>query len=159
MKKHLKNLEKLARELFKKADLIEEITDIKIEHQPKEEIIYINISTEKPSFLIGYRGKNLYALEHLLKSLYFKRHQELPRLVFDICDYKKKNISRLEYLAQKVADQVGRSGRPEVLMPMNAYERRAVHTHIVSKFPNLASESIGEEPNRRVVVKVKNPKS
>lgn len=154
MKKHIKNLEKLTRELFKKADLEEEISEIKIEHEPKEELFYINISTQNPSFLIGYRGKNLYAFEHLLKSLYYVRHKELPKIVFDISDYKKKNVSRLEFLAQKTIGKVLLSRRPEVLLPMNAYERRVVHAHI-TKNSSLVTESIGEEPNRRIVVKVK----
>lgn len=154
MNKAIKNIEKLLKELFSKLDFSDYILKIGVRYEPKDEMLYVNISTKEPQFLIGFRGKTLYALEHLFKTLYFSKHKELPKIAFDISDYKAKNVLRLESIAKKTIDKVIRSRRPEVLLPLNAYERRVIHSYITAN-SNLATESIGEEPNRRIVVKIK----
>ena len=61
------------------------------------------------------------------------------------------------HLAEKLSKTVARTGRSSTLEPMNPYERRIIHS-VVSKMQGVTSKSIGEEPNRRVVISSTNPR-
>ena len=66
-------------------------------------------------------------------------------------NYREKRNVALESLAQKLAAKAMRTGRNQTLEPMNAYERRIIHSSLQEK-ENVTTYSIGEEPNRKVVV-------
>jgi spoIIIJ-associated protein len=103
-------------------------------------------------FLIGKNGQNLRALEHLLKTITLKESEVGVNLVVDVNDYKKSKASYVIELAKQAVMRVRNTQKAEALAPMSAYERRVVHMELAS-YPDIATESIGEEPQRRIVIK------
>lgn len=106
--------------------------------------------------LIGRDGQNLKALEHLVRVLVTKKYSTnngpVPDFILDANSYRQNQNSELVKLAQQTAQKVLATGRAESLPPMNSFERRVVHTEL-AKFQGLATQSIGAEPNRRIVIK------
>ena len=76
------------------------------------------------------------------------------KLNLDISNYKAKKVKNMQYQVKQIAKDVLKSHVEAKLDPMNSYERRIVHT-LISEFDNLCTESVGEEPNRCVVIKYK----
>jgi len=122
---------------------------------PGEEKIYtlcINIKTSEPQILIGERGQTLSEIQHLLKAILKRKIKEPFFIDLDISDYKKKKIEYLKELAKTAADEVSLSKREKWLPPMPAYERRIIHLELAER-TNITTESVGQEPERRVVVR------
>lgn len=107
---------------------------------------------ENARFLIGRNGENLKALEHVLRAMILKNNKEIFGISVDVNDYKKSRASYVIDLAKETATRVRNTQKAEALCPMSAYERRVVHTELAS-CPDLSTESIGDEPQRRVVIK------
>jgi spoIIIJ-associated protein len=102
--------------------------------------------------LIGRRGHTLESLQELVRGVVYQRTGERCEVLVDVEDYRKRRRSRLERAAQDAARRVKKTGKPEALEPMNAYERKIVHD-TVAGIGGLATASDGEEPNRRVVIR------
>jgi len=115
----------------------------------------LNIRTADAQLLIGKQGANLEALQHIVHLMARRdaAFEELP-FALDIDDYKEKRVIYLKELARKAAHQARTSKRSVALAPMPSYERRVVHNYL-SLFSDLISESMGEEPSRRIVIKNK----
>lgn len=116
--------------------------------------VRFDVKTKNAGMLIGNNGANLAALNHLAKKIAKKYiiEDEIPQFFLDVNDYLKQKNESLEDMA-KMNAQKARYFKKEILMPpMNAYERRVVHS-ILTECPDIVTESIGEEPNRRVVIK------
>jgi len=78
------------------------------------------------------------------------------KVTFNINDYKEKNVARLESLAVRMAVQVSKTHKKVTLNPMNAYQRRIIHAKL-QDFKNISTYSIGEEPNRKIVIASQTP--
>ena len=104
-------------------------------------------------FLIGKNGNNLEALEHIIRAV-LNKVENFPKVNFilDINDYRKIKTKHLTEIAKSVADRVSSTAKAEALDPMTSYERRMVHMELAS-YNNIATESVGEEPKRRIVIK------
>ena len=106
--------------------------------------------------LIGERGANLAAFEHMLKKLVKRKYGEEYKFTVDINDYR---LRRLEYMKQDIktaAKEVRMYHRAVPLRPMSSFERRIVHI-LLAEYPDITTESVGSEPNRQVVIKPFNP--
>lgn len=108
------------------------------------------------SVLIGKNGQNLNAFEHLVRLIFFHKNNshEMKDLNFtiDINDYRKSRAKYVLDLAKSTANRVVNTLKAEALAPMSSYERRLVHTELASN-KDIQTESIGEEPRRRIVIK------
>ncbi|MBI2674362.1 MAG: hypothetical protein HYX22_01325 [Candidatus Yanofskybacteria bacterium] len=102
-------------------------------------------------FLIGKSGQNLQALEHILRAMLVKNGKE-GTIILDVNDYKKSRATYLIDVAKQTVARVRNTQKAEALFPMSAYERRIVHMELAA-YPDIATESIGAEPQRRVIVK------
>ena len=102
-------------------------------------------------FIIGKNGQNLKAFEHLVRVV-LSKYNDSHNIVVDINDYKKSRASFVIDVARQAVSRVRNTQKTEVLSPMSAYERRVVHTELAS-YPDVATESIGDEPQRRIVIK------
>ena len=101
--------------------------------------------------LIGRKGERLSALQHLVNLLLSKRVGEWTRILVDVEDYRGRRERQLRDLANRAAERVGETGKMLQLEPMPALERRWIHLAL-REHEGVATQSIGEEPNRRVVV-------
>jgi spoIIIJ-associated protein len=138
---------KIVEEFFKKMTIEGEI-----EISQKDGNLILNLKTENPQILIGEKGQTLFEIQHLLKAILKREIPENFYLDLDINDYKKKKIEYLKELAKSVADEVSLTKKEKILSPMPAYERRIIHLEIASR-KDVTSESIGKEPERRVVIR------
>ncbi len=114
----------------------------------------IEITGESVTFLIGYRGETLYAMQNILSSVASKGLQTRIRVILDIAGYKQKRVKTLEDLAEKVAKTVIKTKKPITLEPMQAYERKIIHAKLQNS-TRVTTKSIGEEPKRRLVISLK----
>jgi spoIIIJ-associated protein len=104
------------------------------------------------SMLIGERGANLAALEHLLRKVTQKKYGDDQRFSLDINDYRMRGLEDLKQDVKAAAKEVRRSKREVRLRPMSSFERRIVHL-LLAEYPDIATESEGQEPARIVVIK------
>jgi spoIIIJ-associated protein len=101
--------------------------------------------------LIGRKGERLSALQHLVNLLLSKKVGEWTRILVDVEDYRGRRERQLRDLATRAAERVIETGKMLQLEPMPALERRWIHLAL-RDHERVATQSIGEEPNRRVVV-------
>ena len=128
--------------------------DANFEIKTKENIPVITIFCENNNILIGKYGRTVNALSLILKQYLFNELGFNFNFILDVGDYKAKNQRKLERLAKRVAREVGKTKVEAKLDPMNSYERRIIHT-VLTDNKYVCTESVGEEPNRAVVIKPK----
>lgn len=140
------NVENFIKEFLK--NLGEEYKyDINIE---KNEI-NVKIDGGNSGTLIGYRGETLNALQHILSLIANKHTSAKVRVLLNVDGYKEKREKTLEELALKVSKTVIRTNKSITLEPMNAYERKIIHSKL-QDMTDIRTHSIGEEPHRRIVI-------
>jgi spoIIIJ-associated protein len=101
--------------------------------------------------LIGRKGERLSALQHLVNLMLSRRMGGWTRVLVDVEDYRGRRERQLAELAMRAADRVVETGKMLQLEPMPALERRWIHIAL-RDVEGVVTQSIGEEPNRRVVV-------
>ena len=101
--------------------------------------------------LIGRKGERLSALQHLVNLMLSRRMGAWTRVLVDVEDYRGRRERQLGEIARRAAERVIESGTMLQLEPMPALERRWIHLTLRDD-PNVVTQSIGEEPNRRVVL-------
>lgn len=153
-------------EIIKKEDVINYIKKyinefankfgVKINSEVRESdgIINVMLVTENNALLIGKDGKNIDAIQILLRQAVCNQTNQNIKILVDISGYKNKKNKNLEFEIKKICKEVLNTKVEVKLDPMNSYQRRIVHT-VVSEFPNLKSESIGEAPNRYTIISYK----
>ena len=127
-------------------------TEYKIEKN--NEFIKLSINNKNLGYLIGHRGDTLYALQNIVTAIAGKGIDNRVRVLLDIEGYKEKREKTLEDLAEKIAKTVIRTKKSITLEPMQAYERKIIHSKLQSH-RKVETTSIGEEPYRKVVVSLK----
>ena len=146
----LNTIKEIADEFFKKTTF-----EVDIEVLPeKEKTVPIKIKTPDPKVLIGEGGQTLNEIQHLLKAILKRKVDEEFYINIDINGYKERKEDYLRELVRSVADEVILTKKEKELAPMPAYERRIIHMEISSR-EGVEAESIGEEPERRIIVKPK----
>ena len=127
--------------------------EVEFEFLPqKEETLSIRIKMEEPQLLIGKEGRTLLMIQRLLGTILKRKLKGDFFIDLDINNYKTKKIEFLKELAQTTADQVALIKEERSLSPMPAFERRIIHLELAER-NDVTTESIGREPERRVVVK------
>lgn len=148
-KKAKDNVEKFLNEFL---DKVQEDTEYSIETSNKG--LNIEINNKNLGFLIGYRGETLYAFQNILASIASKGLDNRIRVILDIEGYKAKREKALEDLAEKLEKTVIKTKKSVTLEPMQAYERKIIHTKLQNS-EKVETRSIGEEPRRKVVISLK----
>lgn len=140
-------------------DSLKEITElmnikINLEVRRKENNINITIYSDNNPILIGKNGKTIQALQNIARQIVSKDINDEYKIMIDVENYKERKMKNLEKTAKQIAREVKFSKVEAKLEPMNSYERRIVH-NTLSNNKFVYTESIGEEPNRCVVIKPK----
>lgn len=119
-----------------------------------EDGVLVSITGNELNHLIGYRGDTLNALQHFLNSAYYNGAGEYIRINVDVNGYRDQRKGKLEEIAKNFIDRVRFFNQEVEMPPMNASERRLIHT-FVSEYDDVESSSTGEGRDRRVVLKPK----
>ena len=126
------------------------------EVEPDEErTILVDIHGNDLSILIGRRSETLNALQYISSLIVGKELERLIPLQVDIECYRARRERMLKQLAHRMADQAISTSKRQVLEPMPANERRVIHLEL-HDHPDVTTESIGDEPNRKVTIVLKN---
>jgi spoIIIJ-associated protein len=113
--------------------------------------VCVDINGEDLSILIGRQAETLNALQYISTLIIGKELGHSIPLVLDVEGYRRRRTQQLRYLARRMADQAIKTGRRQVLEPMPANERRIIHIELREN-PDVTTESIGEEPRRKVTI-------
>lgn len=140
-------------------DKIKDITKLlqietDVEYKFRGNTYQFQLISTNDAILIGKMGKNLNALEVLIKQLVKQELGMYINLTVDISGYKEQKIKKLEQQVKQIAREVKSSKVPAKLDPMNSYERRIVHT-VLTDNKYVQTKSEGDEPNRCIVIEPK----
>lgn len=145
-----------AEELALGATVLKELLDamgvdaeVALEDRPGQE--GVDVLGADLGALIGRGGENLVALQQIVSAITSKKVGRSVHVPVDIEGYRRRREEQLREIAQRVASRVRASGQAVTLEPMLAYERRIVHLSVQGQ-QGLKTESVGMEPNRRVVI-------
>lgn len=126
---------------------------IKYNVKSENEYIEVEINGEDAGHLIGYRGETLNSIQVILNAVLRNKMKTEMRVTLDICEYKKERQKTLEQLADRVAQNVIKTGKKVVLDPMRPYERKIIHSRLQDN-TKIKTYSIGEEPYRKIVISI-----
>lgn len=130
--------------------------DVKKDNSLKDKellVIDIKIDPKEAEYFIKENAIGLNALQHLVRILVFKKSFNQSFLIIDINEHKKERERFLTELALKTVQKVRKTKKPVILEPMSAYERRFIHLKLAEE-PDIVTESTGEEPERKIVVRL-----
>lgn len=114
-------------------------------------IILVDVRGDDLSALIGRHAETLTAFQHIASLIVGKQTQNWVQLVVDVEGYRSRREKQIRQLANRMADQVTKTGRKVTMEPMPSNERRVVHIELRGH-PAVITESTGEEPYRKVVI-------
>jgi spoIIIJ-associated protein len=121
----------------------------------KHSVVLVDINGDDLSILIGRRAETLNALQYVSGLIVSKELGRWVPLTVDVQGYRQRRERQLRQLARKMADQAVKTGRRQLLEPMSANERRLVHIEL-RNHESVITESVGEDPNRKVTILLKN---
>ncbi len=152
----IKNIEKLSKEFLEKIILSMDLqASIEIEKRGNVlDIDIVGIDPEEKGIIIGKRGNTLDAMQYLLSIYINKDEEDYIKVVLDIEGYRQKREITLKRLAQKMGQKAIATKTKVKLEPMNPYERRIIHSTL-QEYKEITTISEGNEPYRRVVIKLK----
>lgn len=155
---------KIELEIIKKSDVLDNLKEFilkvtklmgieaNIETKIRDNNVTITLYSDNNNILIGKNGRTIEALSLIVKQYIQNEAGVNYRFLLDVGEYKAKQQKNIEYIAKKTAREVAKTKIEAKLDPMNSYERRIVHS-ILSDNDKVYTESVGEEPNRSVVIK------
>ena len=111
----------------------------------------IDIVGPDSGLLIGRRGQTLHSLQFIVSMIVRREFGEGVRVALDVEQYRRRRESSLRDMANKVAEQVARTGRTITLEPMTPADRRIIHLSLADS-PSVSTESIGFGDDRKVSV-------
>jgi len=116
--------------------------------------IMVDIRGSDLGVLIGRRSETLSAFQYVASLMVGKETDQFVHLIVDVEGHRDRRERQLRQLAQRMAEQVIKSGRRLTLEPMTASERRVIHMEL-RDHPAVTTQSMGEEPHRKVTILLK----
>lgn len=113
--------------------------------------LWVDVIGQDLSILIGPRAETLNALQYIASLIISKELGYNTQIVIDVEGYRIRRVQQLQQLARRMADQAVKTGRRQALEPMPAGERRIIHIELRSN-SQVATESVGEDPYRKVTI-------
>ncbi len=142
-------LDNIVKQLF---DLMHINAQADINEDKKNDALLVNIKAgDEAGLLIGNRGKTLISLQTVLALIFRQKTGNWRRILVNIADWREKEQSRLEELAQHTAERVRSTGQEQYLYNLTPAQRRIVHM-VLSSEPDLQTESQGEGKERFLIV-------
>ncbi len=128
--------------------------EVSFETKIRDNQLQVKMYSNDNPLLIGRDGKNLAALQTVIRNTVKNEFGKSPYISLDVENYKDKQVMHLEKTAKRIAREVSETKIAVELDNMNSYERLIVH-NAVANFEDIYTESVGEEPNRHVIIKPK----
>lgn len=128
--------------------------EVNIDTTKTDDGLAVELSGPDMGIVIGKRGETLDALQHLTSLAVNRGDSGFVKVAIDTENYREKRNQALESLAMKLANKVVRTGRNTTLEPMNAYERRIIHSTLQNN-EKVTTYSVGQGVNRKVVIALK----
>lgn len=125
--------------------------NVSVAAEQTEDGVELQIESDATGRLIGHHGETLRSLQHLLNMM-MREAAPGVRFVVDVGGYRKARAEQLADMARSAAAKAVETGEEVVLRPMNAAERRLVHMALADS-KDVETESRGEDPHRRIVIK------
>lgn len=152
----LKMASQVVRDLLQRMRVNAQVT---AEYLPPEDakdqrMVLVEIQGDDLSILIGRRSETLNALQYISSLIVGKQLDRWVPLMIDVQGYRSRRERQLRQLARRMAEQAVHTGRRQVLEPMPANERRLIHLEL-RDHPLVTTESVGEEPSRKVTIYLK----
>jgi len=121
-----------------------------------ENYFYCNIQSKEASILIGKQGKNIQAIQHLVKLILFKRTNNETKISIDVDSYRTRQEESVVIIAENKVKKVRETGKSQSLAPMTPYFRRIVHLHLTGDdFKDIETGSQGYGDRRHIVLSLK----
>ncbi len=119
-------------------------------------IDHTNLSPDQIEILVGYRGESIDAIQYLLNTVLNLgvEYEEQKPFTVELNSYRRKRQAELFAWAKRVADQVRQTGQEVEMTSLSSAERRQIHTFLQEE-EDIATESRGQEPDRRLVVRLR----
>lgn len=127
------------------------IGDANFKIEKNNDFVNVYIDGKDSSKLIGFKGEVINSLQNILNVIASKNQNCRIKVFLDVSGYKKKREDELKCVARKFEKVVAKNGKKVILEPMNAYERKIIHTELQDS-SLVKTYSIGEEPNRKVII-------
>lgn len=152
----LQTAEQITGELLQKMHLKARLQATMLPPQDENDqpTVMVEVQGEDLSILIGRRSETLNALQYITSLILSKEVGKWVPLIIDVQGYRARRERQLKVLARRTAEQVMHTGRKITLEPMPANERRVIHLEL-RDHPDVTTESVGEEPNRKVTIFLK----
>lgn len=116
--------------------------------------VLVSLTVNNPAGLIGFRGRNLGAIQLILALMVKNQLGEWIKILLDVNNYRTEQKERLIAMTTSLAQKVLATGNPVVMANMSAYERRLCHMAIAN-MEGISSESEGEGEDRHIVIRIK----
>lgn len=113
--------------------------------------IFVDIRGSDLGILIGRKAEILNALQYIVNLIVSKQMERWVQVIVDVEGYRSRRERQIRQMASRMADQAIKSGKRQILEPMNAAERRLVHLEL-RNYPDVVTQSIGEDPSRKVTI-------
>lgn len=151
-------------DVLKKEDVVEYIKSylqeiaksmkmqLNLEIKEDEDTFYILMVSDNNPILIGKDGRTIDSIQYLLRQSLLNQTGFNVKIYLDAANYRSKKEKFFQNEIQKIIKEVEKTKIDAKLDPMNSYKRRLVHS-LVSKYDHIETESMGEEPERYVVIK------
>ncbi len=133
------------------------VEKFEIHTEKQGDTLSITLTGEDLGFVIGRRGETIDAIQYLAGLAINRMEGDYLRITIDSGNFREKREKTLESLARRLARNAVKTGRSVTLEPMNPYERRIIHA-TVATVEGATSSSVGDEPNRRVVISSLTPR-
>jgi len=117
------------------------------------DVYRIDLEGEGGELLISQRGEPLKALQHIVSTAFRRQLGEDRRVLVDCQHFRRDKDSELHQMAKFLADKAVRTGVPQEIGPLNAYERRIVHLAVAEE--GASSESVGDAAVKTVIISPK----
>lgn len=123
---------------------------------PGTKLYRIDIDSDEASTLIGFHGETIYALQHLVKTIAWRKTGENVMVVLDVDGYRKRQEESVMMMTSKKVEAARKTFQDQTLPPMSPYFRRIIHLELTKpQYSDLTTESVGEGDRRAVVIRLK----
>ncbi len=141
---------KLAKDLM--AGLLERIgVKAEIEGIFQNHDLHLEIKGDQEGILIGRYGRTLDSLQVLINRMVNKRLERPIRVIVDINDYRKRRGENLKKMALRMGEKAKSKGRPLIIGPFNAHDRRLIHVALKDD-SSIRTESLGEGKLKKISI-------